>query len=159
HTAIMDNLKFCPGDCNDGNGCTDDACDPDASGADGNGCVHTPNSASCDNGVFCDGADTCGAGSCSVHAGNPCAGGPDCNATCNETAGNCFNPATTSCMDDGNVCTNDHCDGAGACIHPDNTAPCNDNDACTVNDHCADGSCGGATLDCDDHNACTQDSC
>ena len=140
-TAIMDNLKFCPSDCNDGNGCTDDSCDPDAPGADGNGCVHTANSASCNDGVFCNGADTCGAGSCSVHAGNPCAAGPDCNDTCNEGAHNCFAPANTPCPDDGNVCTDDKCNATGSCIHPNNAAPCNDGTFCNGADTCSGGSC------------------
>jgi len=40
--------------------------------------------ASCDNGTFCDGQDTCLAGACTVHAGDPCGG-----AACNEDADQC----------------------------------------------------------------------
>ncbi len=39
--------------CNDGVGCTVDACNGDL------GCSGTPDDALCDNGLFCDGAETC----------------------------------------------------------------------------------------------------
>jgi hypothetical protein len=136
--------------------------------------------------VFCNGADTCSGGSCSVHAGDPCAGGIECNATCNEAADNCFAPAGTACADDGNVCTNDQCTGAGTCAHPGNTAPCDDGLFCNGADTCSGGSCsvhagdpctgGGdcrstcteatdsclapaATACADDGNVCTNDQC
>lgn len=54
-----------PGSCDDFNPCTDDVCG-DA------GCVFTPNTATCDDGVFCNGADTCAAGLCDANAGDPC---------------------------------------------------------------------------------------
>ena len=63
-----------------------------------------------------------------------------------------------ACTDDGNVCTDDRCDGAGGC-GVNNTDLCDDNDACTENDVCAGGSCGGSTVFCDDADQCTQDSC
>jgi len=40
--------------CSDGIDCTHDACDP-ATGA----CVSTPDDSACDNGLFCDGEETC----------------------------------------------------------------------------------------------------
>jgi hypothetical protein len=54
-------------DCNDGNACTEDACTRD-------GCVNMPADGACDDGVFCNGADSCQAGACSGHAGVPCSG-------------------------------------------------------------------------------------
>ncbi|MFK7984727.1 MAG: hypothetical protein AB8I08_01770 [Sandaracinaceae bacterium] len=54
-----------PGSCDDFNPCTDDVCE-DA------GCVFTPNAATCDDGVFCNGADTCAAGLCDGNSGDPC---------------------------------------------------------------------------------------
>lgn len=94
----------------DGNGCTDDVCD-------GLGGCGVDTTAACDDGTFCNGADTCAAGSCSVHAGYPC-GGVDCT-TCDETADACTqNGVGTACPDDGNKCSDDECDGAGGCIHP-----------------------------------------
>jgi slime mold repeat-containing protein len=159
-TAVVDNLKFCPGDCDDGNACTTDACDPDSGSADVNGCTHTANSAPCDDGLFCNGTDTCGSGSCSVHTGDPCAGGAECANVCNEAGDSCNVAAATPCTDDGNPCTNDQCNGAGVCTHPNNNSPCNDGNPCTVTDACSGGSCvGSGTLDCDDHNDCTVDAC
>jgi hypothetical protein len=65
----------CP---DDGNPCTDEAC-----GTDGR-CTHPNNSNGCDDGMFCNGTDLCGAGSCSVHSGDPCGG-----ATCDEAGRRC----------------------------------------------------------------------
>src|SRR5262249_10438365 len=55
----------------DSNPCTDDRCN--GAGA----CTHPNNTAPCDDGLFCNGADVCSGGTC-THAGNPCAGGPAC---------------------------------------------------------------------------------
>lgn len=57
--------------CDDGNVCTDDSCDPKV------GCTKTNNTIPCDDGTYCNGADTCGGGTCSAHAGDPCAKGCD----------------------------------------------------------------------------------
>ena len=66
-----------PPNCNDNNGCTDDSCDPSS------GCVHTNNTASCDDGSACTTNDTCSNGICM--------GGPPPNC------------------DDSNGCTDDSC--------------------------------------------------
>ncbi|MBY0274935.1 hypothetical protein K2Z84_06320 [Candidatus Binatia bacterium] len=95
----------------DGNVCTDDACDGAGT------CAATPNAASCDDGLFCNGADVCSGGSCG-HAGDPCLGGGECSDACNEATNDCFDLAGTACDDDGNVCTSDRCDGGGTCAHP-----------------------------------------
>jgi hypothetical protein len=153
--GVIDNLRFCPGDCDDGNACTSDRCAPDDTDADGNGCIHAPNDAICDDGVFCNGGDRCIGGACGVHAGDPCVGGPECANVCNEAAGNCFAPAGTACTDDGNVCTDDRCDAAGSCAHAGAGEPAGftaepprgegeecdeDADACT-DDVCRSGEC------------------
>ena len=83
------------------------------------------------------------AGTCARHAGDPCTGGPECADACNEAADNCFDLVGTPCTSDGNVCTDDQCNGAGACVHPANTAPCDDGLFCTATDTCAGGTCGG----------------
>jgi hypothetical protein len=80
-----------------------------------------------------------------VHAGDPCTDGPECAYLCNEAAANCFVPAGTRCTDDGNLCSDDRCDGAGACKHPSRPdaegAECDeDGDACTV-DVCRSAEC------------------
>lgn len=66
--------------CSDGNSCTTDSCNEST-----NHCVNTNNSNSCNDGLYCNGSDTCGGGSCSMHSGNPC-GSPGC---CDETNNNC----------------------------------------------------------------------
>jgi hypothetical protein len=66
--------------------------------------------------------------------------------------------AGSACASDGNLCTDDVCDGAGSC-GVDNSDPCDDLDACTSPDTCSGGACNGVTLTCDDGNLCTQDSC
>jgi hypothetical protein len=114
--GVVDNLQFCPGDCDDRNPCTTDRCEPDDAGADRDGCTHVPNDDVCDDGVFCDGADRCGGGLCVLHAGDPCLGGPACADTCNEAAGNCFAPEGEECEEDADACTDDVC-RSGTCSH------------------------------------------
>lgn len=63
--------------CDDGNPCTDDFCDPV------NGCATTPNTATCDDGFWCNGPDTCMDGACTIH------GAPPCPSFCNETTRAC----------------------------------------------------------------------
>jgi len=67
----------------DGNSCTDDRCD----GA--GGCGHASNTASCNDGLYCNGFDTCSNGACDLHTGDPCAA---CNGTCMEAGDTCQYP-------------------------------------------------------------------
>jgi hypothetical protein len=70
--------------------------------------VHTPNDALCDDGLFCNGAETCDAVS-------------DCQA------------GTPPVLDDGVVCTEDTCDEvADLVVHTPNDALCDDGDPCTA---------------------------
>jgi hypothetical protein len=55
--------------CNDTNPCTDDSCNPVS------GCINAIRTGSCDDGLFCNGADICSAGVC-YHSGPPCT--PNC---------------------------------------------------------------------------------
>ena len=119
--------------CDDDNPCTDDSCDIEA------GCLHADNSAPCDDGFFCTLNDTCSEGSC-VGSGDPCAGGPECNDSCNEAADSCATAAGVSCSSDSNPCTIDQCDGDGACEHVPGNAG-------TI--------CRGSAGDCDVAEACT----
>ena len=100
-----------------------------------------PNGAPCDDGVFCNGADTCTAGVCDGHPGDPCTGGAECANACNEATDNCFVAAGAPCTSDANVCTDDLCTGTGACGHPNNTAPCDDGLFCNGADVCGGGIC------------------
>jgi hypothetical protein len=119
----------------DGNVCTDDRCD--GRGA----CVHPENAAPCDDEVFCNGPDTCAGGACGLHAGDPCARGPECANACNENADNCFVGHGTPCADDDNACTDDRCDGVGVCAHVPNNDPCDDGLFCNGEDGCGNGRC------------------
>src|SRR5207302_6690195 len=118
----------------------------------------------CDDGIFCDGIDTCSGGTC-VHAGDPCAGGSECADACNESGHSCLAAAGTPCTADASPCTADACDGAGACTHPAGNAgavcrpvagQCDAAETCTgTSITCpADGFEPDGTT-CDDGNACT----
>jgi cysteine-rich repeat protein len=134
----------------DGNECTSDVCD-------GRGvCTHPDNTAPCSDGNLCDGDDFCSGGTCSVHTGNPCAGGSDCRRTCVQTSGLQYacsvDAPGTPCAADGRACTDDVCNGAGLCTHPTsaNGTPCEDGDRCTTGDTCQSGTCqGGGAVTCD----------
>ena len=67
----------------DGNDCTDDLCNGSGS------CIHTANTAPCDDGLFCNGSDTCAGGGCQSHTGDPCVGGLECADACNEAGDDC----------------------------------------------------------------------
>lgn len=110
--------------------------------------------ADCNDGLYCNGIETCGADQRCASSGNPCSGADgdtDCRESCNETADNCtaFDPIGSSC-NDGLYCNGiDTCNAAGNCGHSGNPCPgadgdtdcsesCNETaDNCTSND--ADG--------------------
>ena len=164
--------------CEDANECTDDACDP------GSGCVYTNNTAACDDGQACSSNDQCSNGVCvgdsavecddanpctedrcddalgCVHSFNmaPCDDGNACTANDACSQGSCTGQVLD--CDDGNLCTNDTCDPASGCGYTNNTDPCDDGNDCSVGDTCANGACAaGGARDCNDLNACTDDSC
>tara|TARA_B100000579_G_scaffold364308_1_gene323234 strand:- start:752 stop:2821 length:2070 start_codon:yes stop_codon:yes gene_type:complete len=166
-------------ECNDGNPCTDDFCNP-ATGI----CQTSNNTNACDDKNACTSGDTCSGGSCSGPLVD-CNDNNDCTQdSCNPTSG-CLNEALsgTDCDDgdlcteadsclagscsgsaklctDGDICTDDSCDGSnGDCVFPFNTASCDDEDACTSSDQCSEGSCEGSAINCNDGNQCTADSC
>ena len=115
------------GNCDDKNACTADTCDKVK------GCIHTNNTATCNDADACTDSDTCKNGDCD---GKP--------KVCN----------------DGLFCTDDKCDAIKGCVITNNTAPCTDNSLCTQEDKCALGKCvGGTPLKCDDGIACTTNSC
>jgi matrixin/CARDB protein/slime mold repeat-containing protein len=168
-----------PIECDDGNPCTDDTCDPSR------GCVFTNNSAVCDDGQECSTNDHCQNGVCAgdsvrdcddnnicttdrcddalgcVNSFNvaPCDDGNQCteNDACSQ--GSCTGGSMLDCDDD-NECTTDFCNEQTGCVNNNNTDPCDDGNACTVNDTCANGGCvPGSARDCEDNNVCTDDSC
>lgn len=141
--------EFCVADedCDDGNDCTDNVCHVGR-------CQTTTNTGPCDDGLFCNGADACSNGICSIHAGDPCTGGPECTDACDEFADTCNLPAGTACTDDGNLCTDDECDGTGNCVSFGNSEPCDDGLFCTATDVCAGGTCVGGGAPCQTNEFC-----
>lgn len=98
----------------DGIPCTVDACNP------ANGTVtHTADNAICDDGLWCNGTETC----------DPILG---------------CQPGTAPILDDGNGCTDDSCEEIlDQVVHSFNTSPCDDGDPFTINDQCFNGVCNG----------------
>src|SRR5262245_42811189 len=121
------------------------------------GALPCKDSADCNDGLFCNGVETCVAGVC--HAGNkPCDDGVPCTLdTCDEGANTCAHVPHDSLCNDGIACngveqcdpssgchvtgpdpcddmidcTTDQCDLANdVCLHVPNNAYCNDGDAC-----------------------------
>ena len=167
-------------ECDDGNPCTDDICDPNT------GCVYAFNFGGCDDGNPCTANDLCVGGVCSGNAaacddGNPCtldqcvpSSGeciftPDDTLPCSDGSqctggdrcegGACI-PGECDACDDANDCTVDSCD-EGICKNfPLEDEPCDDGEVCTSGDICLLAVCvPGQPDDCDDGNACTVDSC
>lgn len=148
--------------CDDGNDCTDDACDP------ASGCMNENNTASCDDGDACTTSDVCADGVCSAGEPETCDDQNPCTIdVCHEVAGCQHLPTNNPCCsgqvslcDDGDPCTTDICDASTAeCSYTLNTASCDDGNACTEDDTCDAGTCSGTTLSCDDGNSCTTDTC
>lgn len=162
-------------DCDDGQVCTTDACDPKS------GCTHSANQQPCDDGNPCTQGDLCAAKSCSPGSNvcgcqkeADCAGQEDgdlCNGTlfC-DTAKlpyTCKVKAATVVVCDSSkdtTCATNSCDGtSGKCamVSAQDGKACDaDGSVCTSGDACASGVCkAGASVDCDDKNICTTDSC
>ncbi len=172
-------------DCDDGNPCTKDSCDPQK------GCVHTPVEGSCDDGNKCTTNDHCENGVCKgdlldcddgnictddscvpskgcVHIPNtaPCDDGDPCTVGDTCYAGKCKGGDKTPDCDDGNPCTKDFCKPKVGCQNvpvDDTSIPCDDGDVCTIGDHCGKGTgkcvAGPTMKNCDDGNPCTKDLC
>ncbi len=109
-----------PVTCDDGIACTTDSCN-EAAGT----CDNFTSDALCDNGQFCDGAETCSATlGCQAGAPVACDDGIGCTVdTCNETGQSCNNSPNDLICDNGLFC-----DGAEICstvadCQP-GTAPC-----------------------------------
>ncbi len=115
-----------PLDCDDANVCTDDACDNEL------GCVHYDNTAPCSDGSACTTSEMCDGGTCAGGTPVVCDDGIFCNGveTCNVSTG-CVAGTPPSC-DDGNPCTADLCDTLLGCVHGTDPAACDDLDACSA---------------------------
>jgi hypothetical protein len=146
-------------------------------------------SASCNDGLYCNGVETCVAGSC--QAGSPvnCGDGIACtNDSCNETTDSCTHaPSNAACNDgfycngtetcsatlgcqagvavncaDAVACTTDACnESTDTCTHTPNNAACSDGLYCTGAETCSAtlGCQAAPPVNCNDGAACTADSC
>ena len=139
--------------CDDGNPCTDDACDPTL------GCQVNNNAATCDDGDACTSGDTCAAGSCSVSEPVDCDDADVCTVDACLPASGCKHTSIADQCVDENTCTDDACDPVDGCVYAFNTDACDDASLCTHSDTCGDGVCLGAKVTVDDANPCTDDSC
>ena len=93
------------------------------------------------------------------HEGFACEDGDLCTIGDTCGGGECESGSQLNCADD-NPCTDDGCDSETGCVHEFNTVPCSDGDVCTAADVCNLGTClSGEVTDCNDGNACTDDSC
>jgi len=141
------------GDCNDGLWCTEnDVCsngvcrytDRDCSGVgnqcnDGvcnessNSCIilPKPDGTPCDDGLYCNGDDTCGGGDCSVHTSDPCTYCSSYGCSCDEFRNFCVGCTGDSECD--GICspgeTGPFCSGSDNCIYAPNGP---DLGSCTV---------------------------
>jgi hypothetical protein len=115
-------------DCEDGDICTDDVCDPVA------GCDHVPNQAACDDGNPCTRGELCADLTCGGGELVTCPAPDQCHVgVCDPETGACVPRAVGDGVpcDDGNACTlRDGCD-AGTCVGREPRV-CGDDDECTA---------------------------
>ncbi len=132
-----------PALCADTDPCTDDRCE-------GALCMHTPLSGvGCDDGLFCNGMDTCADGACTVHAGDPCALG------CSEADDRCF-----ACANDAD-CGSPTRDAWSACSYASRCAESGTRSRIVPRPTCSAGTC--TIVDSTENGTCTRategDSC
>jgi len=95
----------------------------------------------CDDGAWCNGAETCDQnGDCRTGA-RPCSDGVDCTRdNCNEASDTCSYPPDDSFCDDQVVCNGaESCHAQNGCQAGSNApfdTPCDDGNPCTQNDYC-----------------------
>ncbi|HUU01216.1 MAG TPA: putative metal-binding motif-containing protein [Myxococcota bacterium] len=132
-----------PRDCDDAVLCTIDACNEQTDRCD-NTWVPRPGEEGLDI------TDTCENGM-----------DDDCDDLVDSEDTNCWDCTQDSQCDDGNICTEDACDG-NRCVNAPvaGTPPCDDGLYCTIEEICVDGVCQtGKDRDCDDSEICTADAC
>ncbi len=141
--------------CVDAFACTSDNCNEAA-----NTCVFVPIDSLCDNGLPCDGVETCdGAIGCVTGTPLDCDDMDACTTdSCDNNMGGCINDLVVCTPT--NECMDAACDSVTGCFETPNTNPCDDGDACTENDACSGGVCNSGTpVDCEDGNPCTDHTC
>lgn len=142
-------------ECSDGVACTTDVCD-----TTGGTCSHIPDHAMCPAGALCEGAAGCVPGrACTTPA--DCDDGIHCNGEETCVVERCA-PGTAVDCNDSIACTIDVCDeGADTCEHLATDARCDDGMYCTGVETC-NATTGCVTTPppaCDDGLDCTVDAC
>jgi hypothetical protein len=192
-----------PVNCADSGECTEDVCNEALDRCDHNynnglcedhidcttnycaawgGCVFLTNNSYCDDGLFCNGTETCSPQGCQAGT-SPCVapGLGQCSLSiCHEDTDFCESVWDHGLCEDGLDCTTDYCAVYGGCVYfndcddeiacttdtctaqgcvftPDH-GDCNDAVACTI-DTCEVGVGCVHTPDCDDEVDCTVDTC
>jgi leucyl aminopeptidase len=127
-----------PVTCDDGVACTDDSCNE---GTDS--CDFVTNHGLCDNGLFCDGSETCDAVlGCQAGTAPSCDDGVACtDDSCNEGTDQCDNTPNHGLCDNGLFCDGaETCDPVLAC--QPGSAPCTGSQTCDEEgDVCVGGGC------------------
>ncbi len=157
-------------DCDDGNSCTTDTCEPATGECHHEALPPVP----CDDGNKCTELDRCADGVC---RGPPvvCLDGDPCTEDKCHTSAGCTvlsiplcDPTGDPCVapplwdtfcDDGNACTIDACTVLLGCHHQITAVICDDGDACTSGDTCSGTICLGVAIDCSDGDPCTDEAC
>jgi hypothetical protein len=153
-------------DCDDNNSCTSDVCNAQKI------CENNRKSdnALCDDGLYCNGTETCHSGVCASGIAPVCDDNNSCTSdVCDESAKRCAHSLLQGCQtclipsdcDDGNSCTTDTC-ASGKCFNAVklNGAACDDGAFCTVNDQCNGGNCQGVPRDCSQYaDVCNDSRC
>ena len=130
--------------CDDGVSCTVDTCNEG-----GDVCDFTPDDSACQNGAFCDGAETCDA-IAGCQAGTP----PICVFGCDEAGDVCFECSANGDCDDGLFCNGVETCNGGSCSA--GTNPCS-GECDEANDECI--SCAPAGASCTANSDCCGNKC
>ncbi len=115
--------------CDDGVGCTNDSCDES-----NDVCVNAPSNGLCDNGDFCDGAETCDdVLDCVAGTAPDCTDTVSCTVdSCDELNDVCVNAPSNGLCDNGDWCDGaEICDDVLDCV-PGTAPDCTDTVGCTV---------------------------
>ncbi|MEE8523859.1 MAG: M36 family metallopeptidase [Thermoanaerobaculia bacterium] len=143
-------------DCGDGVGCTDDVCDEAT-----DSCDNVANDANCDNGLFCDGAETCDPVlDCQTGTAPDCDDGVACTVdSCDEGAGACDNAPNDPLCDNGLFCDGvEACDPVLGCLAGGGD-PCAAGETCDEDGDICVGTCGQKRDPCVVDEDCCSNKC
>ena len=139
-------------DCADRQACSSERCDPISKT-----CVYTLDDTLCDDGVFCNGHESCEPFIGCLPGTTPrCDDALPCTADrCDGATDSCTHTPNDARCDDNNPCTSEHCDTNTGCVYtPLSGTSCDDGNACTQNDTCQSGRCEGSARLCEASNPC-----